>query len=188
LCALCRSGLRGFDAAWCYGAYEGVLRKLIHLYKYGRIRPLARPLGRLLDAALPADERFDLVAPMPLHWLRQYSRGFNQSDLLARAVAHTRGIPLVRAVRRRRSTRPQAGLSNTRRRANVAGAFVVRDPRRVRGLRVLLVDDVMTTGATAGACAAALKRAGAKSVALLALARVDRRFGAAAGSRLQGAS
>jgi predicted amidophosphoribosyltransferase len=83
---------------------------------------------------------------------------------------------MVNAVRRRRSTTAQAGLSNARRRENVAGAFRVKKPRAVDGRRVLLIDDVMTTGATAAACALALKRAGAKSVVLLALARVDRRF------------
>jgi predicted amidophosphoribosyltransferase len=83
---------------------------------------------------------------------------------------------MVNAVRRTRATATQAGLSNARRRQNVAGAFRVKKPARVEGRRILLIDDVMTTGATASACALALKRAGAKSVTLLALARVDRRL------------
>jgi predicted amidophosphoribosyltransferase len=83
---------------------------------------------------------------------------------------------MVNAVRRTRATAAQAGLSNAERRANVAGAFRVKKPRAIEARRVLLVDDVMTTGATASACAAALKRAGAKSVTLVALARVDRRL------------
>jgi ComF family protein len=174
-CALCRSGLRGFDWAYCFGAYEGTLRQLIHLYKYDRMRPLARPLGNLLSAALPRDQRFDGVVAVPLHWRRKWERGFNQSDLLARSIARRCGVPLLHPVRRRRATRVQAGLSNNRRRENVAGAFIAR-AGAVRGLRILLVDDVMTTGATASACAQALKRAGAQSVALLTLARVDRRF------------
>jgi len=112
---------------------------------------------------------------MPLHWFRQWRRGFNQSDLLAREVARRCGAPVVSAVRRVRATAPQAGLSNTRRRANVAGAFVVRRLAALRDRRVLLVDDVMTTGATASACAGAIKRAGARHVTVLTLARVDRR-------------
>jgi ComF family protein len=173
-CMLCRSGRRGFDEAFCYGAYEGTLRKLIHLFKYSGMRRLARPLSDLLAAALPRDRQFDAVTPVPLHWRRRWQRGFNQSELLAQAIARRRGIPLIRALRRGAATQAQAGLSNAQRRENVAAAFRAR--RRVAGLRILLIDDVMTTGATAGACARALKKAGAKSVSLAALARVDRVF------------
>ena len=174
-CALCRFGLRGFDAAYCFGAYEGVLRELIHLYKYGRVKTLARPLGALLAAALPREERFDAVTPVPLHWRRQWQRGFNQSELLARTIARRCGIPVIQALRRVRPTVAQAGLSNTGRRRNVAAAF--RPRRALAGQRILLIDDVMTTGSTAAACALALKRAGAAKVALLTVARVDRRMG-----------
>lgn len=173
-CMLCRSGRRGFDEAFCYGAYEGTLRKLIHLFKYSGMRRLAQPLGALLSDALPRDRQFDLVTAVPLHWRRRWQRGFNQSELLGKAIAHARGIPTAKILRRGSATRAQAGLSNAQRRENVAGAFRAR--RRVPGLRILLIDDVMTTGATLGSCARALKKAGAKSVAVLALARVDRRF------------
>jgi ComF family protein len=179
-CALCRGGLRGFDAAYCFGAYEGTLRELIHLYKYGRIKPLARALGGLLATALPLDERFDAVVPVPLHWRRQWQRGFNQSELLARLVARRCGIPVRNALRRVQATRVQAGLSNSARRDNVASAFRVRGSERLDGLRLLLVDDVLTTGSTATACARTLKRAGARRVAVLTIARVDRRFEAGA--------
>jgi ComF family protein len=175
-CALCRNGLRGFDAAYCFGSYEGVLRELIHLYKYGRVKTLAGPLGDLLAAALPRGEPFDAVVPVPLHWRRQWQRGFNQSELLARVIARRCGIPVVRALRRVRPTLTQAGLSNTGRRRNVAAAFRCRGARPVEARRILLIDDVMTTGATAAACALALKRAGARKVALLTVARVDRRM------------
>jgi ComF family protein len=174
---LCRRGLRGFDAAYSFGSYEGTLRELIHLFKYGRIRTLAGPLGRMIASAVPRDRVFDAVVPVPLHWRRRLDRGFNQSELLARAVARRYGLGVTNAARRRRATPAQAGLSNAGRRTNVAGAFTVKRPRAVAGCRVLLVDDVMTTGATAGACAAALRRAGATYVALLTLARVDRRAG-----------
>ncbi|HEV2448644.1 MAG TPA: ComF family protein, partial [Candidatus Sulfopaludibacter sp.] len=167
------------DAAYCYGSYEGVLRELIHLFKYGRVKTLAEPLGGMLAAALPRDERFDAVTAVPLHWRRRWQRGFNQSELLARVVARRTGIAAVSALRRIRATEAQAGLSNAGRRRNVAAAFGAR--RRagaLAGRRILLIDDVMTTGSTAAACARALKRAGAARVALLTVARVDRRLGA----------
>lgn len=151
---------------------------MIHLYKYGKIRSLAGPLGNFLAEALPLDERIDAVAPSPLHWRRQWQRGFNQSELLARTIARRRGVPLVRALRRVRATAAQAGLSNAGRKSNVAGAFVCRKSRRgeVASKRILLVDDVMTTGSTASACALALRRAGAGRIVLLTLARADRKL------------
>lgn len=177
VCPLCRRGLRGFDAAYCYGAYEGRLRKLIHLFKYDRMRPLASHLGRLMAAALPAGEQVDAVVPVPLHWRRRWGRGFNQSELLARVVARRYGLKVCPALGRGRATASQAGLTSPMRRANVAGAFSVRRRQEVENRRVLLVDDVITTGATASACGAALKRAGARRVTVLTLARVDRRAG-----------
>ena len=177
-CALCRSGLRGFDAAYCYGAYQGNLRELIHLFKYGRVRTLARPLATLLIRALPHDEGFEAVTPVPLYWRRRWQRGFNQSELLAREVGRRTGIPLMKALRRVRATETQAGLSNSRRRSNVSAAFrcTRAATQRVLGKRILLIDDVMTTGSTAAACARALKQGGAARVALLTAARVDRRL------------
>jgi len=174
-CALCRAGARGFDAAFCFGFYEGPLRELIHLLKYYGMKSLAAPLAEHLSRALPLDESFDAVVPIPLHWRRRFQRGFNQAAALAKGVARRRRIPMLNAVRRIRATRTQTGLTNAKRRENVSGAFRAGPDRPLEGLRILLVDDVMTTGATASACAAALKRAGAKSVTLLTLARVDRR-------------
>jgi ComF family protein len=172
-CALCRAGARGFDAAYCFGFYEGALRELVHLLKYDGMRPLAEPLGDLLHRALPLDEPFDAFVPVPLHWLKQFQRGFNQSELLAARLAARRRAPVLDALRRVKMTGAQAGLTNNARRRNVAGAFRAR--RRADGLRLALIDDVTTTGATASACASVLKRAGAKSVTLLTVARVDRR-------------
>jgi ComF family protein len=172
-CALCRAGARGFDAAYCFGFHEGNLRELVRLLKYDGMRPLAEPLGDLLHRALPLDEPFDAFVPVPLHWLKKFQRGFNQSELLAARLASRRRTPVLDALRRVKMTGAQAGLTNAARRRNVAGAFRAR--RRVDGLRLVLIDDVTTTGATASACASALKRAGAKSVTLLTVARVDRR-------------
>ena len=186
-CPLCRAGLRGFDAAYCFGSYEGTLRELIHLYKYGRIQTLSQPLAEFLAAALPLEERFDAVTPVPLHWRKQWQRGFNQSELLARTIARRRGIPVVRALGRARYTQTQAGLSNTERRRNVAAAFRCRRAATtLAGRRVLLIDDVMTTGSTAAACARMLKQAGVASVVLATVARVDRRFEGARGQAVPG--
>jgi ComF family protein len=175
-CAICRAGLRGFDAAYSFGTYDGALRQLIHVYKYGKVRTLDRPLGDLLLRALPRDQSFDWVTPVPLHWRKRWQRGFNQADLLARRVAAHTGIPRTRLLRRLRYTASQASMSHTGRRHSVTGAFACRRPDRVAGRSILLIDDVLTTGSTAAACALALKRAGAARVALLTLARADRRI------------
>jgi len=174
-CTLCRLGLTGFDAVYSYGSYEGALRKLIHLFKFEKIHTLAGPLAKFLVLALPREERFDVITPMPLHWRRRWERGFNQSELLAREIGKRWNVPVKKAVQRVKPTAPQAGLTNAKRRANVSAAFEARKNMPLKGARVLLVDDVMTTGATAAACSRALKRAGAAHVALLAVARTDRR-------------
>ena len=174
-CALCRLGHRGFDAAYSFGFYEGTLRELIHLFKYSRIQTLARPLGNLLAKALPREQNFDVIVPMPLHWRKRWQRGFNQAELLAREISRRTHIPVRRLLRRVRNTSAQAGLTNAKRRLNVSGAFRAKD-RSLEGKRVLLVDDVLTTGATGAACARALKNAGARQVTLLTVARADRRI------------
>lgn len=176
VCAACRSGLQGFDYAASFGMYEGALRDLIHLYKYSGMRPLAKPLAGYLQRAIPVDVPFDAVVAVPLYWRKQWSRGFNQSELLARLVSDHRRIPLLHALRRKRATATQAGLASAGRRRNVTGAFELRKRPQVAGKRILLIDDVMTTGATASACAAVLKRGGATSVSLFTVARVDRRI------------
>jgi ComF family protein len=175
-CALYRLGIGGFDAAYSFGLYEGNLREWIHLFKYGRVKTLVQPLGELLAAALPLDERFDAIVPVPLHWRRRWQRGFNQSDLLARGLGRRFGFPVIRALRRLRYTGTQTGLSRTARRHNVAAAFQVRRPQELKGKRLLLVDDVMTTGSTAAACAGVLRKVGAARVVLLTVARADRRI------------
>jgi ComF family protein len=176
ICGLCRSGLRGFDFAYSYGSYDGPLKDLIHLYKYGRIQSLAPRFVELLSAALPLGVAYDAVVPVPLHWRRRWQRGFNQAAQLGKGIAKRRGLRFANLLSRRRWTGSQASLSHSLRQRNVAGAFRLRG--NVAGLKILLIDDVMTTGATAGACALILKRAGAASVTLLTLARVDRRLAA----------
>lgn len=178
---MCRAGANGFDVAWSAGAYEGNLQKLIHLFKYSGIYTLARPLGARLVDAFPRSQPIDAITAVPMHWWREWNRGYNQAELLAKEVAHHTGLPFVQPLRRARWSAPQAGLSDHDRRLNLRGAFAVKKP--LAGLRLLLVDDVLTTGATVSACSAALKRAGAARVSVLTLARADRRVAESRNSR-----
>jgi ComF family protein len=175
LCTVCRESLVNFDAAYSFGSYEGPLRKLIHLFKYAKVESLAGPLSRFLVQALPLEQNFDLIIAMPMHWRKQWERGFNQAELLARPVARRYGLKLSNNLRRKRYTRAQAGLSELERRENLRGSFTVKRPKQIADRRILLIDDVFTTGATLRAAAAALKAAGAVRVSALTLARVDRR-------------
>jgi ComF family protein len=177
LCGLCRRGATPFEWARGFGAYEEDLRRVVHLLKYSRMEALARPLGARLAGLLAQAGPVDLIVPVPLYWWRRWRRGFNQSELLAREVSRLAGVPCGRNVLvRRKNTESQTGLTNRQRRLNVQGAFVVRRPDLVAGRAVAVVDDVITTGATVGACARALKRAGAARVVIVALARARRRW------------
>jgi ComF family protein len=174
LCALCRRGAFSFERARSFGWHEGALRGIIQQFKYRDMRPLAKPLAARLSAILAGMDAgsLDLVLPVPLHRNRERLRGFNQAGSLAKHLAKQARMPLGgRDCVRVRDTRPQTGLRGAERRKNVRGAFAVPHPERVRGRRVLLVDDVLTTGATVDACARALKQAGAQSVWVVTLAR-----------------
>lgn len=174
LCRLCAAGVTSFEGAWSCGAYDGKLRDLVHLFKYERMLPLGRVFGSMMIRAYPRDQRFDVLVPVPAHWRRRFWRGFDQAEVLARELSRRTGIPAVRALRRRRHTDPQAGLTRRQRRENIRGCFQTAAPEAVRGRRVLLIDDVLTTGATVNAAAAALKQAGAAHVGVFTLARADR--------------
>jgi ComF family protein len=173
-CARCRRFSPPFDLVCSFGIYEGSLRRLIHLLKYERMLPLARPLAGKL---LPVVSRFgpiDWIVPVPLYWTRHWRRGFNQSAVLAKHLAMRNNVAFrPRALRRIRRTEAQAGLSDVERVANVRGAFAAQ-AHSLKGRRVLLVDDVMTTGATLAAAATALRAAGASYVGALTLARAIR--------------
>jgi len=139
------------------------------------LRRLAGPLGNLLSNALPRDRQFDAVTPVPLHWRRGWSRRYNQSGALARSIERQSGVRVVsEALRRVRPTQQQVGLSRSQRASNVQGAFKVAADRGndIAGRRVILIDDVLTSGATVDACARALLRAKAASVDVLVFARV----------------
>ena len=174
ICLACRIEATQFDAAYCYGQYDGVLPQLIHLLKYARVQTLAQPLGRLLLNGFPREERVDALVPVPVSWLKRFRRGFNQSEMLARVVSRSTSLP-VRNLLRSKTGPSQAGLNSRERRLNVRGRFSLRRRASVAGRRLMLVDDVFTTGATLNACARVLKNAGAARVTVLALARADRR-------------
>jgi ComF family protein len=166
----------GFATARAAGIYEGPLRYAIHRLKYAHIEALGQSLGALLANRLVVDGLLagpppQAVVPIPIHAARRRKRGFNQAALLAAPVAEMLGVPLLEsAARRTRATAPQVGLAPEVRRTNLADAFVVPDPALVAGKRVLLIDDVFTTGATGSACAHALKDAGAARVDVATLA------------------
>lgn len=174
ICRVCRGGKPSFDATYSYGSYDGVLRELIRLFKYSRIESLSKPLGRLMVRAIPNHLGFNVVMPMPMHWYRQWRRGFNQAELLARPVARLYGIPLSRNLKRVRLGKVQAGLGAEARRENLRRAFQVKRASEISGKNILLIDDVLTTGSTLRAASAALKAAGAAQVTTLTLARVVR--------------
>jgi len=161
--------------------FEGVVQDLIHLLKYQGKRSIAKRLGAVLADRLLSDStvgRIDLLIPVPLHSSRERERGYNQSALIARAVGEHLGVPVEeRVLQRVKNTQTQTQLSASERAANVAGAFRVRIPEVVAGRRVALVDDVVTTGATADACAEALIATGASEILLLALAAPHRASG-----------
>ncbi len=169
VCGACLADPPALDGLRAAAAYGGPLADAVHACKY-RDRPaLARPLGRWLAARVPPPPGALLVA-VPLARGRRVARGYDQAALLAGWVGRTAGVPVLRgALRRVRETPPQVGRTRAQRAANVAGAFAADG--RVRGREIALVDDVVTTGATAEACARALKAAGAVRVTVLALAR-----------------
>jgi ComF family protein len=191
LCRACRLAPPGFVRAVAFGLYQGRMRDAIHAFKYDRLHPAARSLGRMLAAAIaqlageaPAEM---LVVPVPLHRSKQVERGFNQARSLAGEALQflKQSHPAWRltlapsALMRLRATESQAGLTPRQRRLNLRRAFSVTDPAAVDGQHILLIDDILTTGATARAAAQALMQAGAASVWVATLARARRTGGLA---------
>ena len=149
-------------SAW---VYDDAVAPLVHALKYEGRPQLARALGAVLATAIPTPwQRADLLLEVPLHPARERERGYNQAGALADALARTIAVPrLAGQLRRTRATAPQARLGQQARRQNVAGAFAVHRPEWLAGRRVLVVDDVLTTGSTMQVCLAALVEAGAKA-------------------------
>ena len=181
LCGICRRLEPPYVKATAYGSYESGLRELIHLLKYNQVRPAANVLGRMLAEAIEDLQPLFagsevLVVPVPLHSRKLRQRGFNQSELIARAalkrkVAAGRFHLRAGLLERRRETKSQIGLSRHQRRENIRGAFVVAKPDDVARREVLVVDDVFTTGTTVSECARILRRAGASKVYVATVAR-----------------
>ncbi len=169
-CGACLSHPPAFDATWAALAYSGGVEHLVHGLKYRHRLALAPALGQMLLATLPAPPALDCLIPLPLHASRLRGRGFNQAMEIARPLARAWRLPLwPLAAVRERDTTPQATLPWKARQANIRGAFRVERP--LTGLRVGVVDDVMTTGATLHAFAQALKDRGATHVTNLVVAR-----------------
>jgi ComF family protein len=174
-CANCAHRTIHFDAAVAAYRGRGIVRQIIHDFKYGRQIHLRHLVARWLCAAFN-DERlqgrqFDVIVPVPLHPTRQRERGFNQARLLAELLSARISVPCKLVLERIRYTTTQTALDRTERMENLHNAFRLRKNANVRGLQVLLIDDVLTTGSTLSECARVLKRAGANCVYAATAAR-----------------
>ena len=176
LCGACRRRAPAFAYARAALRYEDTAREALHALKFGGHRALAAPLADLVASVLagrwPAGPP-DLLVPVPLHPRRERERGFNQAGLIARRLGRAWGCPvrpdvLARVV----ATESQTALDSAARLANVRGAFRLRRPQVVEGRHVVLVDDILTTGATVSACARALEAGGPRTIGVVAVARV----------------
>jgi ComF family protein len=174
-CAVCLAKPPRLDRIRAAVAYDDISRSIAMRLKYGRKVALARTMSRYMQPLVGELPSGALVVPVPLHRLRQWSRGFNQSAIIARELSRRTGLAVaVDALRRTRRTPPLKGLNRRQRRRTVAGAFRIGPGAELHGLTIVLIDDVLTTGSTANACARVLKRAGAARVDLICWARVVR--------------
>ncbi|MFH1859476.1 MAG: ComF family protein [bacterium] len=181
LCRQCRTLKRYFTAARAVGAYEGVLKKAIWLFKYEGKTGLQDMLGHLMVDRIShlgwanssiGSERIDIIIPIPLHKTRLKARGYNQSDILAAFMGKKLGIPVSRNnLKRIKATITQASLKRKERIKNIHNAFCIQKPEEISGKRILLIDDVFTTGATSNECSRILKQAGSSDIFVLTLAR-----------------
>ncbi len=190
-CEVCRKGSEGALCSECFeqikfmkphlgihsvSVYEGILRTAIHRFKFKKRRTLAEPLGILLVKYLgrtPTLEikEIDVIIPVPLHIKRERQRGFNQAELLARVISRYHERPVVSALERTKNTKAQFDLPREERFKNIIGAFKVSHIKSVYNKRVLLLDDIYTTGATIAECSKALRIAGARRVEVITLSR-----------------
>lgn len=173
-CTRCQRLKVRFDRASYATKFEGVIRELIHRFKYNNVDFLAEPLVEILINNLNLNNLkndVDMVVPVPLFWWRRFKRGFNQSELLAKRIGRHLLLPVsTNNLYRIRNTIPQTRLSRTKRLQNMRGSFTVKNAKDFENKRVLLVDDVLTTGITASECARAIKAAGGERVYVLTIA------------------
>lgn len=166
---------RNFSAAWSACLYEGAVKELIHAFKYnGRMSAVPVLAGLMTDfiKRYPAViEGVDMIASVPMRRTDKIRRGFNQAEILARNISKKFGIPYCAVLKKAAVTRHQNELSRAERLHNLAGVFSIPNPASVRAANILLIDDVMTTGATLNECAKALCDSGAKRVTCFTLAK-----------------
>jgi ComF family protein len=174
LCAGCIEHIHVNTSGPAACRYEGAIKKAIHSLKYRGFKPVANILSEFLLGFIHRNinmAEIDMIVPVPLHPVSLRQRGFNQAQLLSLAVSKKYGLPMRRScLSKTRHTPPQSGLNRQKRLTNLNGAFKVRYPETVKDKNILLIDDVYTTGATAGKASGALKRAGAARVEVAALA------------------
>lgn len=174
-CGRCLADPPRLDRIRAAVAYDELPRSIALNLKYGRKVGLARTMARYMSPLKGDWDRSALIVPVPLHRWRLWNRGFNQSILVARELGRIWHMPTAHNILRRvKRTRPLKGLSHSQRRKAVAGAFRVVESNRLAGKTVVLIDDVLTSGSTAEACAKALQQAGAARVELICWARVVR--------------
>ncbi|HCY19026.1 MAG TPA: amidophosphoribosyltransferase [Deltaproteobacteria bacterium] len=172
LCGTCIKKRRPFSIARSIGIYEGVLLEAVQRLKYNGKTSLARPLAKLMTKEFSMNN-YNLIVPVPLHKTRLKERGFNQSLLLARELSKLYNLPIdYLNLRKIRATDPQVNLKGKERIENMKGAFAVKNGAGFKNKKILLIDDVYTTGATVTECSKVLKKAGAKTIDVLTLARV----------------
>ncbi|MDI6781920.1 MAG: ComF family protein [bacterium] len=182
LCHECHTMERYFTSARAVGTYEGVLKKAIWLFKYEGKTGLQNTLGSLMVDCIShfgwtnnvstGREGIDIIIPVPLHKTKLKSRGYNQSDILAAFIGKKMNIPVSRNnLKRIKATITQASLKRKERIKNIHNAFCIRQPEEFSAKRILLIDDVFTTGATSNECSRILKQAGSDDVFVLTLAR-----------------
>lgn len=175
-CAACKGKYLHFETITSVTYYDGVIKTLIHKFKYSR----QKFLSEILNDIILADQRLkeivpniDIIIPVPLYWLKKRHRGFNQSELLSRGIQRHFFKPIsANNLCRIKNTLSQTQLSKNQRQANVYNAFFIKYPELLKGKKILLVDDVLTTGITATECSRKLKEAGVQSIHLLILATV----------------
>ncbi|NOX97606.1 MAG: ComF family protein [Nitrospirae bacterium] len=175
ICLSCKTERHYFQTARAVGLYEGVLRECIHLLKYGKKIYLAQFLGELLAESMRNDSNLrkaDLLVPVPLDERRYRERDFNQAYLLAQVMNRYLKTPVsARNLSRTRIALPQARLNRKQRRENVRELFQVGNAKEYQGKNILIIDDVFTTGATVNECARVLRKAGAREINVLTVAR-----------------